>query len=385
MLIYKAVNKTNGKIYIGQTVTTLHIRIQRHKSYGNWPIQRAIRKYGLDSFEFTVIDTATSHQELNDKEIYWIAHYNCKAPHGYNLTDGGGGISGWKATPEFRDKISKANKGKVRTPEMRARLSAAKLGVKMSPETCAKRSIIQTGKKLSQATIDKLREAGKRWREANPGALLGRIQSEETRRKIGAAHKGRKHSPESREKCRIANTGKRHSPESRKKMSESRIKFRLPLDELKTRYLAGESALDLAAVYGCSDDIISKNLRAAGVALRDRSDLNTMRYRKNLPNEAIANRYRSGESVNQIAKLFGVTRHAINKVLVEQDVQFRALSPHNVSGYPGVTRLKKVTTCTINVWRASSRLNGKAKNLGHYPTPELAYAAIKAAAAEPAA
>lgn len=97
MYIYKITNKVNNKIYIGQVYNkTIQDRFNRHikessehsKSY----LGRAINKYGANNFICELIDTATSLQELNQKEIYWIKYYNFTDHNiGYNLTPGGDG------------------------------------------------------------------------------------------------------------------------------------------------------------------------------------------------------------------------------------------------------------------------------------------------------
>lgn len=47
---------------------------------------RAIRKYGKDSFKIEEIDSATTQDELNKKEQYWIKYYDSVSA-GYNETD----------------------------------------------------------------------------------------------------------------------------------------------------------------------------------------------------------------------------------------------------------------------------------------------------------
>ena len=122
MYISKITNKINNKIYIGQAYNkTIYDRFNRHikeaypqsKSY----IDRAIAKYGSQNFTCELIDTAKNLQELNQKEIYWIAYYNSTNHNiGYNLTPGGDGGNTYlcKSVEEMniiKNKISKANKG----------------------------------------------------------------------------------------------------------------------------------------------------------------------------------------------------------------------------------------------------------------------------------
>lgn len=94
--IYKITNKVNGKVYIGQSISIEH-RWVAHKSTAfrktskeyDKPLYASIRKYGLDNFDFSVIEECQP-AELNEKEIYWIKYYQSNdLSKGYNLTPGG--------------------------------------------------------------------------------------------------------------------------------------------------------------------------------------------------------------------------------------------------------------------------------------------------------
>jgi len=95
MIIYKATNIKNNKVYIGQTVRSLKIRKGQHKCLAeskkvNYYFANAIQKYGIKNFIWEEIDTAITLDELNKKEIYWINYYNSyNKKFGYNLTNGG--------------------------------------------------------------------------------------------------------------------------------------------------------------------------------------------------------------------------------------------------------------------------------------------------------
>ena len=49
MIIYKATNKNNGKIYIGQTIQSLKNR-NRLRKYGSTKFDMAFKKYGEEGF-----------------------------------------------------------------------------------------------------------------------------------------------------------------------------------------------------------------------------------------------------------------------------------------------------------------------------------------------
>lgn len=87
--IYKYENKINHKIYIGQT-NNIDRRFREHlslKSFYTSLIEKAIQKYGIDSFDFTVLEWTENY---NEREKYWINYYNCYKPYGYNICEGGG-------------------------------------------------------------------------------------------------------------------------------------------------------------------------------------------------------------------------------------------------------------------------------------------------------
>ena len=91
MYIYKITNTINNKIYIGQTIKNIENRFKEHVYAAehtrlNTKLANAIRKYGEENFKIEKIDTATSKDELNAKEIFWIKKYK-STKNGYNMTE----------------------------------------------------------------------------------------------------------------------------------------------------------------------------------------------------------------------------------------------------------------------------------------------------------
>lgn len=88
--IYKITNKENGKIYIGQSINCER-RIKEHCYPNRYKdglvIDVAIHKYGVENFTYEIIEECDK-ENLDEREIYWIAYYNSKK-EGYNLTSGG--------------------------------------------------------------------------------------------------------------------------------------------------------------------------------------------------------------------------------------------------------------------------------------------------------
>ena len=85
--IYKITNKINGKSYIGYS-NNIERRFKEHCYKNEQTIDKAIRKYGADSFAFEVLEEC-SLSELQEKEKYWISVYNTYYGYGYNEHEGG--------------------------------------------------------------------------------------------------------------------------------------------------------------------------------------------------------------------------------------------------------------------------------------------------------
>lgn len=131
-VIYRIVHKTSGKKYVGQT-GDVEKRWKQHKSVRNLNkkssmIQRAIAKYGEDSFEFEIIEECTA-DNIDEREIHHIKINDCLSPNGYNLLKGGASTSGGHHM-ESRKKMSASHKGKIITAITKARMSASQLGDK---------------------------------------------------------------------------------------------------------------------------------------------------------------------------------------------------------------------------------------------------------------
>lgn len=113
-IIYKATCVENEKIYVGQTIVDLSIRIRRHfseaKRNTQYPFHRALRKYGENAWIWEQIDTAETPEELDEKEKYWIVTlHSMSTENGYNCVEGG--QQGHHLTQEVKDKIAAALHG----------------------------------------------------------------------------------------------------------------------------------------------------------------------------------------------------------------------------------------------------------------------------------
>lgn len=195
MVIYCITNLVNGKIYIGQTIyKNPNKRWTKHKydtGVGSLcAIHMAMRKHGIDSFNFEVIDESASDlDELNDLESFYVSFYDTFKSRGYNMTSGG---ESTEVSDETRNKISKGNTGKIKTLETREKIRQANIGKKLSEETKKKISDAVSGEK---------------------NGFYGRKHSDETKEKLSEASRGN-----------TFRLGKKHTDETKLKMSESQFK-----------------------------------------------------------------------------------------------------------------------------------------------------------------
>lgn len=185
--IYLITNQTNGKQYIGATITSVKARWNRHvcdseKERDGQALHAAIRKYGRENF---TIETLEEHPDkdhvFNVLEEQYIREYKTHGTEGgYNMTWGGDGWNGMSHSDESKQKMSKAHKGKTLTEEHKRKIGLA-----------------------------------------SKGRNLGKTLSKETKKKISEANSGRVLSEEHRKKISERNTGSKRSEETKKKMSES--------------------------------------------------------------------------------------------------------------------------------------------------------------------
>jgi group I intron endonuclease len=110
MIVYLAVNKVNQKAYVGQTAHDLTGRLASHAIKGRHAyashFQRAVNKYGLDSFDVAILEQCSNKLELNDAERRWIQYFGSVVPVGYNVGSGGEGSLGALRTQAWRDSVT---------------------------------------------------------------------------------------------------------------------------------------------------------------------------------------------------------------------------------------------------------------------------------------
>lgn len=96
--VYLITREACGKKYVGITMCTVETRWNQHlekaaciKRLPLLGIHHAIRQESPAAFTIQRLATASLYGELLELEEKFVRELNCKAPHGYNLTCGGGG------------------------------------------------------------------------------------------------------------------------------------------------------------------------------------------------------------------------------------------------------------------------------------------------------
>jgi len=165
MYIYKFTHIDTGRSYIGQTIQNPnqrrleHIADSRYTSR-EYHFHNALRKYGIDSFIFEVIDQASSIEELNLLEEKYVEQFD-SINDGFNIRQAGG--------------------NKLHSEESKQRMREAQKAAH--------------AKRRAEG-----REGG--WTRKDGGPMKGKQCSEEHKQKVGIANKGKKRTDEQIERQR---------------------------------------------------------------------------------------------------------------------------------------------------------------------------------------
>lgn len=201
--IYKIVNKTNGKCYVGSAVN-FYQRWHTHKSdlklgkHHSKHLQRAWNLHGEESFEFEVIEEVEK-ELLIQREQYWIDLLSAYGENGYNTNPKAGSSLGVVRSRETREKISASklgsvpwNKGKKtgpQSPELVERRMAHRRGVSRPDYVKEKirKAKLELGQAFTKEALAKSME--KRMHDAalRREGKLPPLHSAERRKQVGEA------------------------------------------------------------------------------------------------------------------------------------------------------------------------------------------------------
>lgn len=172
--VYLTENLINGKCYIGQ-----HKSTKFEESYigSGRTLVKAINKYGKENFVTTIIEWCSSKEELNNREIYWIAKTNAVNDiNFYNIARGGEGHT-----------CEPWNKGKHSCQKVTKPMLAALEYGRHLPASEKLKEKLRNRKDFVEYTPEyrkKLSEANSKWFKENPSCYLYSPIGKRTRVKI---------------------------------------------------------------------------------------------------------------------------------------------------------------------------------------------------------
>ena len=172
--IYLFTNVVNSKKYVGQSIRGWETRGKEHsrdsRNGSDYPLHRAMRKYGEENFTLELIESVETLEEANLREDFWIVKLDTQNPElGYNLKSGG-----WNGlhSESTKEKMSiSAKQNYIDHPELRAEKGNHWRGVPLSEERKQYLSEIHTGMKYpprSEESKRRTSESLKKARKNNP-------------------------------------------------------------------------------------------------------------------------------------------------------------------------------------------------------------------------
>lgn len=237
---YKITCTVSGKAYIGITTKTLQKRWNSHQSCARLGdatcLCRAIRKYGVKSFEIKEVAKTENWDSLLVCERDLILEHGTFVPNGYNMTVGGEGALGHKPSVATKRKISESSKHRAPiSQETRSKMADASRRswasgarsktayVTRKLPLVTRRLPLWTGRKHTPETRKKMASMYKtpEAKAARSKYMTGHYVSDAARAKMSASHS----TPEAKAAISARNTGRVFSSESRKKMSARRKQY----------------------------------------------------------------------------------------------------------------------------------------------------------------
>jgi group I intron endonuclease len=214
MIVYCVTHRITGRHYVGITKLSVHRRAYRHFRFSDTYFGRALRKYGLDAFEFTVVDHASDMAEAKIKESSWIAKLNSLCPNGFNLTTGGDGTTGFTHTAATKQRISESLSGhpgwmlgRQHSVETRKKLSVLLTGKRRSAEHCKKNGLSHLGQvpwNKGLTTPDDVRKKQSLAAKTRDSNRKGAHLSEAAKKHLSEINKGKTASLQTRAKMSMS-------------------------------------------------------------------------------------------------------------------------------------------------------------------------------------
>lgn len=188
--LYRITNCLNNKVYIGQS-DNANRRWAYHKNQATKKkpaqyINRAMKKYGIDNFQFEVIATCLTQEDADEIEVLLIQQYDSRNnENGYNIKSGG---DTWddKTRQYIAEKIKQHYQN---NPADRERVSVQMKALWQNPKHMARMREVPRPNKMKEQSISeeqrlKIVEGVKHLKGVKTGPL-----SEEVKKKVSETKK----------------------------------------------------------------------------------------------------------------------------------------------------------------------------------------------------
>jgi group I intron endonuclease len=155
--VYKIVNKTTGRFYVGSSIRCLNGRWKGHQTalkngvHDNKHLQKDYNQFGIEIFEFVILEKCQS-SKCREREQYWLDYLkSIKGATWYNI--GLDVIAAMKGRNHSEDSCKQmsekrkgilpvaataaaaiVNKGTPRSEEIRRKISRAQIGKELTNE-----------------------------------------------------------------------------------------------------------------------------------------------------------------------------------------------------------------------------------------------------------
>jgi hypothetical protein len=118
MVIYKIIDLTSSKIYIGSAIDfkerkRIHLRDLNKNNHHSKYLQRRWNKYGEENFCFEIVEKINTKEDLIIREQYWLDFYRPFGRNGYNSCKIANSMLGFKHSNKTKELLSKIQSSKI--------------------------------------------------------------------------------------------------------------------------------------------------------------------------------------------------------------------------------------------------------------------------------
>lgn len=174
--VYFIKNLVNDKVYVGSSIDIFrrwktHQRDLLNNKHHSLKLQRSFNKYGIDSFQYCLAESATNQKLASNCEQKWIIKLDA-VTNGYNNNPIANNVGLMPKSEEHKRKIGLAHLGRKLSQKSKDKISQAMLGringpcseerkLKISESKLGKKPMTDEGKKrlsdFRKSTVGKKR------------------------------------------------------------------------------------------------------------------------------------------------------------------------------------------------------------------------------------